>query len=237
VILKRFSQAIVNQNWSVVVLEIIVVVVGIFLGLQVDDWNEARKYRQQESLYLDKVFDDLTAMRLDLVDSIEGNETRRQRMTAALYTLEACDSSADAQSDVKYALEHYQVSPPINYLDATYSEMVASGSLVRLQDQELKQKISYTYSALEDLNANIRSFRVSMPNVDVIVWRNVSFSVDKDSGRLSATFDIAELCENIEIRNAFVEMIDIQRDGKSAAGRALTQVNDLIALLDANSKI
>ena len=51
-IFNRFSQAIPGQNWFTVVLEIFIVVIGIFLGLQVDDWNESRKDQQQELVYL-----------------------------------------------------------------------------------------------------------------------------------------------------------------------------------------
>ena len=42
-ILRRLSEAIVKQNWTTVTVEVLVVIVGIFIGLQVDDWNQARK--------------------------------------------------------------------------------------------------------------------------------------------------------------------------------------------------
>jgi hypothetical protein len=96
---------------------------------------------------------------------------------------------------------------------------------------ELKQSIAYTYSALGGVNRSILSFRVSMPVVDGIVWKNVSYSVDKD-GRLTATFDIMAICENIELRNAFAEMVDIQSDGIGVAIEVLPMVDDLIARLD-----
>ncbi|MCH8060419.1 MAG: hypothetical protein IIA11_08170 [Proteobacteria bacterium] len=212
-----------------------IVVIAIFLGLQVDGWNEVRKFRQDELIYLDKVLIDLLAMRTDLVDKIERNETNTERMTAALYALEDCDSSAEAETNIKYTLEHYQVSNPINYLDATYTEMVQSGALARMRDLVKKQKITYTFSALRQLNARLRDFRISMPNVDTIVWKNVFYSVDRDTGRVSVTFGIAEICDNIELRNAFVEMIDIQHDGRNLANRALTSVDDLTSLLQADT--
>ncbi len=234
-ILHRFSQALLQQNWHTVTLEIVIVVIAIFLGLQVDGWNEVRKFRQDELIYLDKVLIDLLAMRTDLVDRIERNETNAERMTAALYALEDCDSSAEAETNVKYTLEHYQVSNPINYLDATYTEMVQSGTLARMRDLVKKQKITYTFSALRQLNARLRDFRISMPNVDTIVWKNVFYSVDRDTGRVSVTFGIAEICDNTELRNAFVEMIDIQHDGRNLANRALTSVDDLTSLLQADT--
>lgn len=40
-ILKRISMKVLRRKWSVLATELGVVVVGIFLGLQADDWNEA----------------------------------------------------------------------------------------------------------------------------------------------------------------------------------------------------
>ena len=42
-ILRRLAEGVRKQDWFTVVVEVLIVVVGIFLGLQVDDWNNARK--------------------------------------------------------------------------------------------------------------------------------------------------------------------------------------------------
>lgn len=231
-ILQRFSQAIVNQKWNTVLLELIVVIVGIFLGLQVDDWNERRKFRQQEKFYLGKLVDDLTAMQAELSNKIERNEEAIQAMTRALDGLENCSISDETQAALSYTLERYQILGPFNYLNATYNEMVASGALARVADQKLKQKIAYSFARLADINANQRSFRASMPVVDDIVWRTVSYSVDRETGRPVVSYDMAALCDDIVLRNAVVEMIDIQWDSGVGARRALESVNDLIASLD-----
>ena len=51
-ILSRIATELRNQNWITVVLELIVVVVGIFLGLQADAWQEARADRLREHFHL-----------------------------------------------------------------------------------------------------------------------------------------------------------------------------------------
>ena len=43
VILRQLAEGIKSQNWSIVFIEVLVLVVGIFIGLQVDDWNQSRK--------------------------------------------------------------------------------------------------------------------------------------------------------------------------------------------------
>ena len=40
-ILRRFTKHVTDQNWFAVGLDVIVVVVGIFLGMQVTEWNES----------------------------------------------------------------------------------------------------------------------------------------------------------------------------------------------------
>lgn len=47
-ILRRLAEGIQSQDWFTVLVEIMIVVVGIFLGLQVDDWNEERRGAAEE---------------------------------------------------------------------------------------------------------------------------------------------------------------------------------------------
>ena len=232
-ILKRLRQAFATRNWNTALLEITVLVIGIFLGLQVDDWNEARKHRQEETVYLNKLSDDLTVMQAALVIKVDRHDESIQKMTAALHALEDCRISDTTRSDLSFTLERYQNSAVFNYLSATYDEMVASGALARIGDQELKQQIAQTFSLLANLSANQRSFRISMPVVDEIVWRAVSYSLDRDTGRSVVSYDMSALCPDIQFRNAVVEMIDIQGDSRVGARRSLEAVESLLVSLDA----
>ncbi len=54
-ILRKLADAIAEQNWFTVVLEVLIVVVGIFIGLQVDDWSERRKESSLERGYIERL--------------------------------------------------------------------------------------------------------------------------------------------------------------------------------------
>jgi len=58
-ILRRLGDAIAEQNWFVVMTELLVVIFGIFIGLQVDDWKEARKDRKDEQVFMHRLHEDL----------------------------------------------------------------------------------------------------------------------------------------------------------------------------------
>ncbi len=229
-ILNRLGKAIRQQDWFTVLLEIVIVVIGIFVGLRVDDWNEDRKHRAQDAVYLERLGDDLVTMRTQLQARMDDRQQRRDRMVRAVRALERCEDNPETRADLKVALDQYQVSPGINILDATYNEMVASGALVRLDNAALKTRIASTFSELNRLNESIAGIRISIPVVDAITWRHVTYTMD-DRDRFSAIVDIPALCDNVEMRNAIIEMVDIQADGGGFTGNTLKEVEALLPLL------
>ena len=62
-LIRRYLEHIKSQNWSAVFLDIIVVIVGIYLGMQVTNWNDERKAKQDEQEYIEALKSDLVQVR------------------------------------------------------------------------------------------------------------------------------------------------------------------------------
>ena len=58
-ILRRITEHVKAQNWFAVGLDFFIVVVGVFIGLQVANWNEARRDRVDEAIFLQDLHDDI----------------------------------------------------------------------------------------------------------------------------------------------------------------------------------
>ncbi len=69
-ILRRLATALREQNWFTVALEILIVVVGIFVGLQADQWNQSRKDRLVEQQYITSLKADFQADIRELDEAI-----------------------------------------------------------------------------------------------------------------------------------------------------------------------
>lgn len=51
-IVRKLAEAVRRQDWFTVLVEFVIVVAGIFVGLQVNNWNDARLTAKQEKAYL-----------------------------------------------------------------------------------------------------------------------------------------------------------------------------------------
>ncbi len=60
-ILRKLSQSFKEQNWVAIWIEFILLVAGVFLGIQVANWNEDRANRNAETRHLEEIAEDLRA--------------------------------------------------------------------------------------------------------------------------------------------------------------------------------
>ena len=58
-ILRRLSQSLKEQNWTAIVIEFVLLVLGVFLGIQVANWNEERRDHNREHAYLGRIATEL----------------------------------------------------------------------------------------------------------------------------------------------------------------------------------
>jgi hypothetical protein len=58
-ILRRLSKNLREQNWTAITIEFVLLVIGVFLGIQVANWNEERTQRLQERSFLAQLRDEI----------------------------------------------------------------------------------------------------------------------------------------------------------------------------------
>ncbi|MEO0368370.1 MAG: hypothetical protein AAF197_06230, partial [Pseudomonadota bacterium] len=85
-ILRRVTEHVKAQNWFAVVIDFVIVIVGVFLGIQVANWNEARTNAYREAEILGTIYDELQE---DRVEYESGREAAMVTISSASYVLEA----------------------------------------------------------------------------------------------------------------------------------------------------
>lgn len=148
VILRRLADAIKKQDWFLVLLEVMIVVVGIFIGLQVDDWNQQRLDRVNESIYLEELLEDFEANRAQLTGSIGQLEGILKAMTTLLVE-SAKDSPTLTATQLNDAFRNIHSMPTFIAVTRTYANLTGSGDLVLLRNRALKNEVAKYFAAAD----------------------------------------------------------------------------------------
>ena len=85
-LLRRVMENVKSENWFAVGVDFVIVVVGVFIGIQVANWNEELSERKREREILRNITDDVRNDRLELAS---GKAFALHTIAAANYALAA----------------------------------------------------------------------------------------------------------------------------------------------------
>lgn len=139
--------------------EIALVVIGILIALQINNWNENRKNRLMETEYLTRLLDDIKEDEFYLNVYFNYSKQVGNRIIRALGYFQ--DKEAAFASPTQALIDLYQASQILDAvaLNSTYKELIAAGHIGLLQNNQLKQHIINYYE-----NQWNHSVIISLPN-------------------------------------------------------------------------
>jgi len=148
-ILRRVAEHTKAQNWFAVTLDFLIVVVGVFIGIEVANWNEARQDRQEERRYYTQLLVDLRA---DLETLAEAEKRADRHDEAAQMVIDRLDGAPTRASPGRLA-RAIQLAGWIYIPHAsrgTYDELISTGNLGLLRNSQLKSEIASYYEDFEE---------------------------------------------------------------------------------------
>ncbi len=142
-LLRRITEHLKAQNWTAIGIDFVIVVVGVFIGIQVSNWNEERQYVSRTQSFYNRLIDDLESERLALLARLDYLGTVERYGRSALSAL---DSPAEAQT-TEFLIAAYQASQIWTYSvqRATYDEILSSGIAEAIPDLELRTRLSNVF--------------------------------------------------------------------------------------------
>ncbi|WP_412067272.1 hypothetical protein [Rubrivirga sp. IMCC43871] len=142
-ILRRLTQHVQEQNWFAVALEVAIVVVGVFVGLQVSNWNEARQNRALAANYTERLQADLRDEIATMRSASDYFGAVRRHGLAALDAIEQPPDNLDEQ----FLIDLYQASQEWNLSvrNGTYEELLATGRIDHLANDRTRRLLATYY--------------------------------------------------------------------------------------------
>lgn len=148
-ILSKLVDAIRRQDWFVVVIELVVVVVGIFLGLEFSDWNESRKEHALESYYLEQLNKDFEESLGVWDEYLAQMEEKASRSRAVAQSLLNNSLSSETRHQFDENWNYLWGWLHLNFLTTTLDELRDTGRLTLIQSDVLRQDLIQFNTHLE----------------------------------------------------------------------------------------
>jgi hypothetical protein len=141
-VIRRIREHVAAQNWFAVGIDLVIVVAGVFLGMQVINWNQARVENEQARDYRGRLISELDFNARQYTEQAHYYRQVLANGTSALAALE--DRSVPAADFLVHAYQLSQMdeAPPKAYI---YQEMAASGLVSRLGNEQVQDVASDYY--------------------------------------------------------------------------------------------
>lgn len=202
--------------------ELLVVFVGLFAALQLDDWRERREQAKTETIYLHRLSEDLHAYVESLEIVIPNFESHRRAVQHVSDSLAAGRILDGDTALFEAGLIYVGHLPSIKTPSSAYQEMVASGVFARLRSTELQKAVAELYATQAVVDANFSWWR-QLPNqlqdafAPYVEYYSVGPRVKSTDLRAAAEefrarYDFDQLRARPEIRNGFYWAADTHSD-------------------------
>ena len=126
--------------------EIVLVVIGILIALQINNWNEDRKDSIQEKKYLLRLVEELDIDLDNISSAINALKNRKQRAKFLMKTIENPQLVEDSANYFVKSIEYagYTSFPVIS--DNTFEEVKSSGKLSLITNESIRGALQQYYS-------------------------------------------------------------------------------------------
>ncbi|MEO0438121.1 MAG: hypothetical protein AAF098_14575 [Pseudomonadota bacterium] len=147
-LLRRLAKHVEDQNWFAVGIDLAIVVIGVFIGIQVANWNDVRVERSIAATYVDGFERDLTAD-LEIIEvELAGRSAQLQNAKIVLEFYRGKELDVSEFFGAFYpALASRNMRPNRNTID----EVLNSGGLRIIEDSDLRSGLLELYSIYDQI--------------------------------------------------------------------------------------
>jgi hypothetical protein len=203
--------------------EILLIVIGILIALQVNNWNENRIQHNKEKRFLERLAIDLDEDLENIKSSLNANNRRVKRAEDLLKTTENPKLIEDDPTYFIQSIEYagYTSDPVIS--NHTFEEIKSSGNLTMISNEEVRIAIAKYYDLI--YNRNQYNFITQDIQLKYLDYRlgilTTSQQINMGSFRNDEKYtieDAREVYERMINKKVFIDWLPIVIQSKIRAG-------------------
>ena len=191
-LLSRFVGALRKQDWLTVCLEILIVVVGIFLGLQANDWAAERQNRRVEQAALERLLLETQTAAVSLENELAFRSHMNGLRRNAIQFVDSTMPVPGNELPLKIGINTLAQFPLVTPVSVVYEELKSSGQFQLIRSHELRHQVALFHTDLAAYNQLLLSFRENDNGFFTVYQRHVIWDYNPeatDSDILLSTYD------------------------------------------------
>ena len=159
--LSRLAGHIRKQDWFVVFIELVVVIVGLVLAFQIDRWREEVAERKLETVYLQRLTSDIESDIPPLESAIRLADMRKNYVELLMAVAEDPAVAVEQPMSFLVAIDQASFTFSPNSNKATYEDLRSTGNMRLIRNQELKTRLN-EYYGYDETESQFRSLQFSV---------------------------------------------------------------------------
>jgi hypothetical protein len=249
--MRRLAENLKEQNWTAISIEFVLLVLGVFLGIQVANWNATRQERALEAEYLVRLQRDFDAIDARLAINLTRWEITAAGTVRLINDLDAFREQrvwprdkAEMLSDLDDAMGSRIPASRA----ASYVELLSAGRLGLLRDIRLRDALAdydtqagFTMKAYDVLVQRVDPLRPTLVKHMRFDRGNDAAQIDpqkvlRDGGEPWADVDLAQLASDPDIETALSTFASASHNQVLNVRLQQGKAKAVIALLDRQAR-
>ncbi|NHK28180.1 hypothetical protein FF098_009720 [Parvularcula flava] len=210
-LLRRMMEHVRTQNWLAVFLDFIIVVVGVFIGIQVANWNNVRSDRAYERDILYRLHNEILTLETgrEVPGLVQHNKALREflpRLKAGLEDTEVDDLTC------RGIIRSHVLNGPPDSLPAL-DELISSGRMKTLRNTDIRsfgssflQKREFGRELITEFDNDLRDLGREFPEL-----MHIQIANDPETEQGSSqdfTCDLVGMRNNTAFQTALINNVD-----------------------------
>ncbi len=141
-ILRRLSQSLKQQSWMAIAIELVIVVLGVFIGIQAQQWQLGWQDRQLEHVYLQRILSDIDLS----IQTNELNLTRLERRSdgqaLVVESLRRCELPESKKDAFAAGVSDIAKVGPSVFALSTMDEMLSAGHFSLIRNSHIRDALN-----------------------------------------------------------------------------------------------
>ncbi|PHS27398.1 MAG: hypothetical protein COA84_04290 [Robiginitomaculum sp.] len=211
-ILRRVIKHFREQEWTAIFLDFLIVVVGVFVGLQVQNWNERRGDRAEYNRALDRLDVEISA-NLAMLDALDPQVMHAlQIVEQAFEILQSCIESEENHKTIEDSFDYLQSTFGLHLQRNALKDLTENPTLLAQQSTDERKRFAemlfnFDFLQLESDFVENQPFKMLMADIPVIgvgAKKNVSIEYyglvfSNIQRRLFLKVPIDQACQNSQL--------------------------------------